>query len=253
VTASSATTRSVAPAPALAAVTSPRTNTPALTGLRGAADRGDCSQPTEGRSAWFAGGWAGVDIFIALSGFRVTRLLLDQGLGRSPTRTYLLFLQRRLARLLSALLILLPVVAIVGAVHPAWADTTNVGAVPVAHGAALDTARTKCRAGACRAGACRAGACRAGACRAGQPPQRGRRRAEAGPGPPVVRRPRMAVLPGRPVLALTLRRRELPLVTVALITASVTATALLVRARPEWPWRASPPAPRSRRCVPVPW
>lgn len=85
-----------------AAMDRPSTYLPALDGLRGVAVLMVIAYHfTEDRSAWFRGGWIGVDVFFVLSGYLVTRLLVvPGGLGLPDV---VAFLQRRVARLVPAL------------------------------------------------------------------------------------------------------------------------------------------------------
>src|SRR5205807_8424688 len=64
-----------------------------------------------------AGGGIGVDIFFVLSGFLITALLLQERV-RDRHVAYLDFYQRRALRLLPALAVLLPIVAVVANLAP---------------------------------------------------------------------------------------------------------------------------------------
>jgi peptidoglycan/LPS O-acetylase OafA/YrhL len=87
---------------------------PALDGLRGLA----VAAVIGFHGGWFPGGWLGVDLFFALSGFLITLLLLreHQATGRIALGA---FFGRRAARLLPALLLYLAVsVCVVAVVWP---------------------------------------------------------------------------------------------------------------------------------------
>ena len=87
---------------------------PALDGLRALA----VAAVIGFHGGWFLGGWVGVDLFFALSGFLITLLLLreQEGTGRIALGS---FFARRAKRLLPALLLYLAVsVCLVLVVHP---------------------------------------------------------------------------------------------------------------------------------------
>ena len=101
-------------------------HTPALDGLRGVALLLVLTYHFTGASGPLPGGWAGVDVFFALSGFLITALLLDE--HRVHGRIDLpRFYARRALRLLPALFAMLAVwVGLLLAFH----DTTWFAATP---------------------------------------------------------------------------------------------------------------------------
>ena len=105
---------------------------PALDGLRGVAVllvAGYHFPPV----TWFRGGWLGVDVFFALSGFLITSLVLDE-LAVTGRFSFLRFHVRRALRLQPALWLFLAVwlAALVCLRHFYWFNT--VPGFPVGHG-----------------------------------------------------------------------------------------------------------------------
>src|SRR5215470_12845881 len=77
---------------------------PALDGIRAVA----VIAVLAGHSGWLSGGFLGVDVFFALSGFLITRLLTDE-YDATGSIVLSLFYARRALRLLPALLVLVVV------------------------------------------------------------------------------------------------------------------------------------------------
>lgn len=77
---------------------------PALDGLRGVSILAVLGR----HSGWLGGGYLGVDVFFALSGFLITSLLIEE-YARAGTITLRLFYARRALRLLPALVVLIVV------------------------------------------------------------------------------------------------------------------------------------------------
>ena len=76
-------------------------------------------------AGWLPGGFLGVDVFFALSGFLITTLLLTSA-GQDGRIELARFWARRVRRLLPAALLMVAVVAVVGA---ATLPTSRLGAL----------------------------------------------------------------------------------------------------------------------------
>src|SRR5438094_8568664 len=81
---------------------------PALDGLRAVSILAVLTR----HSGWLSGGYLGVDVFFALSGFLITALLMEE-YGRTGTITLRLFYARRALRLLPALAVFVVICEIV--------------------------------------------------------------------------------------------------------------------------------------------
>lgn len=102
-------------------MTEPRTTSrlPALDGLRGVAILLVVSYHVS--DTRIPGGWVGVDLFFALSGFLITGILVNE-LRRTGVIHFRAFFRRRALRLFPALVVFLAAVAIIDRHHPLMPD-----------------------------------------------------------------------------------------------------------------------------------